>query len=123
MIRPPATAWRIGRQEHPQALPLLISQIMTIQLIKHHTDLHDPAAKIHGTHPRDHRGIRRCPWRMRCEAGHVEELPLHEVWVAQQPPGGTAADPAVRELGVAELGHGAAGICGVAGLCETFDHE
>src|SRR4249919_2417664 len=51
MIRPPATAWRIGRQEHPQALPLLISQIMTIQLIKHHTDLHDPAAKIHGTRP------------------------------------------------------------------------
>jgi hypothetical protein len=49
MIRPPVTAWRIGRQEHPQALPLLISQIMTIQLIKHHTDLHDPAAKIHGT--------------------------------------------------------------------------
>jgi YkgG family uncharacterized protein len=25
---------------------------MTIQLIKHHTDLHDPAVKIHGTRPR-----------------------------------------------------------------------
>ncbi len=24
---------------------------MAIQLIKHHTDLHDPAAKIHGTRP------------------------------------------------------------------------
>jgi hypothetical protein len=25
---------------------------MAIQLIKHHTDLHDPAVKIHGTRPR-----------------------------------------------------------------------
>src|SRR5512140_2858081 len=51
VIGPPATARRIGRQEPPQALPLLISQVMTIQLIKHRTDLHDPAAKIHRTRP------------------------------------------------------------------------
>jgi hypothetical protein len=30
----------------------LISQVMAIQLIKHRTDLHHPAAKIHGTRPR-----------------------------------------------------------------------
>src|SRR5512140_990088 len=63
VIGPPATARRIGRQEPPQALPLLISQVMTIQLIKHRTDLHDPAAKIHRTRPRGRWGVldrRRC---------------------------------------------------------------
>src|SRR5512132_158786 len=52
VIRPPATPRRISGQEHPQAPPLLISQVMAIQQIKHHTDLHDPAAKIHRTRPR-----------------------------------------------------------------------
>jgi hypothetical protein len=36
-------------QQPPQAVPLLISQIMAIQQIKHRTDLRDPAVKIHGT--------------------------------------------------------------------------
>src|SRR6266566_8509691 len=49
VIGPPATARRISGQEPPQAIPLLISQIMAIQQIKHRTDLHDPAVKIHGT--------------------------------------------------------------------------
>src|SRR5512135_2106709 len=52
VIGPPATPRRISGQEPPQAVPLLIGQIMTIQQIKHRTDLHDPAAKIHGTRPR-----------------------------------------------------------------------
>src|SRR5438046_5814070 len=51
VIRPPATPRRISGQEHPQALPFLISKVMAIQQIKHHTDLHDPATKIHGTRP------------------------------------------------------------------------
>src|SRR6266550_6124626 len=51
VIGPPATARRISGQEPPQAVPLLISQIMAIQQIKHRTDLHDPAVKIHGTRP------------------------------------------------------------------------
>ena len=52
VIGPPATPRRISGQQPPQAIPLLIGQIMTIQQIKHRTDLHDPAAKIHGTRPR-----------------------------------------------------------------------
>jgi hypothetical protein len=52
VIGPPATPRRISGQEPPQALPLLITQVMAIQLIKHRTDLHDPSAKIHGTRPR-----------------------------------------------------------------------
>src|SRR2546430_13378773 len=52
VIGPPATARRISGQEPPQAIPLLISQIMAIQQIKHRTDLHDPAVKIHGTRSR-----------------------------------------------------------------------
>ena len=51
VIGPPATPRRISGQQPPQALPLLITQIMTIQQIKHRTDLHDPAVKIHGTRP------------------------------------------------------------------------
>src|SRR5438876_9193851 len=51
VIGPSATARRISGQEPPQAVPLLISQIMAIQQIKHHTDLHDPAVKIHRTRP------------------------------------------------------------------------
>jgi hypothetical protein len=51
VIGPPATPRRISGQQPPQPLPLLIGQIMTIQQIKHRTDLHDPAAKIHGTRP------------------------------------------------------------------------
>src|SRR5258708_27791065 len=49
VIRPPAALPRISRQERPQPLPLLISQIMTFQPLKHRTDLHDPLMKIHGT--------------------------------------------------------------------------
>src|SRR2546430_615492 len=52
VIGPSATARRISGQEPPQAVPLLISQIMAIQQIKHRTDLHDPAVKIHRTRPR-----------------------------------------------------------------------
>src|SRR5512140_2515208 len=52
VIGPPATPRRISGQQPPQPLPLLIGQIMTIQQIKHRTDLHDPATKIHGTRPR-----------------------------------------------------------------------
>ena len=52
VIGPPAAALpRAGRQEHPQALPFLIGQVMTIQAIRHRTGLHDPASKIHGTRP------------------------------------------------------------------------
>src|SRR5437667_4521953 len=58
VIGPSATARRISGQEPPQAVPLLISQIMAIQQIKHRTDLHDPAVKIHRT--------RLVPKRSRC---------------------------------------------------------
>jgi hypothetical protein len=52
VISPPATTLlRTGRQQHPQALPFLIGQIMAIQAIRHRTGLHDPASKIHGTRP------------------------------------------------------------------------
>src|SRR5689334_4656776 len=51
VIGPPAAARRTGRQEDPQPVPFLICQIMTVQLIKHPTDLHDPTIKIHGTRP------------------------------------------------------------------------
>src|ERR1035441_3349274 len=52
VIGPPAAALlRTARQEHPQALPFLIGQVMTIQSVKHRTGLHDPASKIHGTRP------------------------------------------------------------------------
>src|SRR2546430_17532481 len=51
VIGPSATARRISGQEPPQAVPLLISQIMAIQQIKHRTDLHDPAVKIHRPRP------------------------------------------------------------------------
>jgi hypothetical protein len=68
VIGPPATPLlRTGRQEHPQALPFLIGQVMTIQSVRHRTGLHDPASKIHGTHPGGRgragaiAGIRRCP--------------------------------------------------------------
>src|SRR5450755_3147607 len=52
VIPPPAALPRISGQEHPQALPFLISQVMAIQSLKHRTDLHDQASKIHGTRPR-----------------------------------------------------------------------
>src|SRR5450755_2937573 len=52
VIGPPApTPLRAGGQEHPQALPFLIGQVMAIESIKHRTDLHDPATKIHRTRP------------------------------------------------------------------------
>ena len=51
VITPPAAPRRISGQEPPQALPLLISQVMAFQSVKHRTDLHDPATKIHGTRP------------------------------------------------------------------------
>src|SRR5258708_14905518 len=37
VIRPPAALPRISRQERPQPLPLLISQVMTFQSLKHRT--------------------------------------------------------------------------------------
>ena len=52
VIGPPAALPRISRQERPQTFPLLITQIMTLQPLKHRTDLHDPATKIHGTRPK-----------------------------------------------------------------------
>src|SRR6266566_9642617 len=52
VITPPAAPRRISGQKPPQALPLLISQVMAFQSVKHRTDLHDPATKIHGTRPR-----------------------------------------------------------------------
>lgn len=51
VIPPPAALPGIGRQEHPQALPFLISQVMAFQPIQHRTGLHDPAPKTHGTRP------------------------------------------------------------------------
>jgi hypothetical protein len=47
VISPPAAARRISGQQHPKTLPLLLGQVMAIQSIKHCTDLHDPATKIH----------------------------------------------------------------------------
>ena len=58
VIGPPATARRISGQQPTQAVPLLTGQIMAIQQIKHRTDLHDPAVKIHGTRPRADQRIR-----------------------------------------------------------------
>src|SRR2546427_7230316 len=52
VITPPAAPRRISGQEPPQALPFLISQVMAFQSVKHRTDLHDQATKIHGTRPR-----------------------------------------------------------------------
>src|SRR6266516_7929513 len=51
VITPPAAPRWISGQEPPQALPLLISQVMAFQSVKHRTDLHDPDTKIHGTRP------------------------------------------------------------------------
>jgi hypothetical protein len=51
VICPPPAARRIGRQEHPQVLPFFLRQVMAIQAIKHPADLHDSAAKTHGTRP------------------------------------------------------------------------
>src|SRR5256885_3541371 len=51
VITPPAAPRRISGQEPPQALPFLISQVMAFQSVKHRTDLHDQATKIHGTRP------------------------------------------------------------------------
>jgi hypothetical protein len=39
VICPPAASRRISRQEPRQPFPFLLSQIMTIQSIKHRTDL------------------------------------------------------------------------------------
>jgi mRNA-degrading endonuclease RelE of RelBE toxin-antitoxin system len=55
VIGPPAAPRRIGRQETPQPVPFLIRQIVAIQSLKHHTDLHQPGIKIHGTRPSPHR--------------------------------------------------------------------
>src|SRR6266576_4746262 len=57
VITPPAAPRRISGQEPPQALPLLISQAMAFQSVKHRPDLHDPAPKIHGTRPSTATGI------------------------------------------------------------------
>jgi hypothetical protein len=38
---------------------------MTIQLIKHHTDLHDPAVKIHGTRPSGSEAVDNSPGGVR----------------------------------------------------------
>src|SRR5208283_3514504 len=51
VIGPPAALPGIGGQEHPQPLPLLISQVMAFQSLKHRTDLQHQASKIHGTRP------------------------------------------------------------------------
>jgi DNA-binding MarR family transcriptional regulator len=48
----PGSPRRIGGQESPQPLPFLVSQVMTIQSIRHCTDLHQPGTKIHGTRPK-----------------------------------------------------------------------
>src|SRR2546429_1056499 len=60
VITPPAPPRRISGQEPPQALPLLISQVMAFQSVKHRTDLHDPATKIHGTRPSRRWAPRAC---------------------------------------------------------------
>src|SRR5450631_1440435 len=52
VIGPPAALPGIGGQERPQPLPLLISQVMAFQSLKHRTDLQHQASKIHGTRPR-----------------------------------------------------------------------
>jgi len=51
VIGPPAALPRTGGQERPQPLPLLISQVMAFQSVKHRTDLQHQASKIHGTRP------------------------------------------------------------------------
>src|SRR5450755_4651321 len=51
VIGPPAALPGIGGQERPQPLPLLISQVMAFQSLKHRTDLQHLASKIHGTRP------------------------------------------------------------------------
>jgi len=51
VIGPPAALPGIGGQERPQPLPLLISQVMAFQSLKHRTDLQHQASKIHGTRP------------------------------------------------------------------------
>jgi hypothetical protein len=51
VIGPPATLPGMRRQQRPQPLPFLIGQVMTFQPFKHHTDVHGPATKIHGTRP------------------------------------------------------------------------
>ena len=56
VIGPPAALPRIGGQERPQPLPLLISQVMAFQSLKHRTDLQHQASKIHGTRPRCREG-------------------------------------------------------------------
>src|SRR6266487_6166742 len=52
VIGPPPAARRVSRQQRPQALPLLIGQVMAIQVTRHRTDLHDLTTKIHGTRSR-----------------------------------------------------------------------
>jgi hypothetical protein len=93
VISPPPAPRRIGRQEHPKALPILIGQVMAIQAIKHRADLHDPATKIHGTRPsadisdlgeeHGHRVLRVCG-----KGGKVVLIPL-------PPAAGRAIDRAV----------------------------
>ena len=64
VIGPPAAApLRAGGQEHPQALPFLIGQVMAIQSIKHRPDLQDSTSKIHGTRPSRADCVSPASWR------------------------------------------------------------
>src|SRR5450755_4032612 len=82
VIGPPAALPRTGGQERPQPLPLLISQVMAFQSLKHRTDLQHQASKIHGTRPNGNAGrdvlIRPSPgaWLNRDQLLTVPQSPV-----------------------------------------------
>jgi hypothetical protein len=71
MVQPPTTPSRNHRgQERPKPLPLLIGQVMTIQQIRHRTDLQEPPSKIHQTRPNVvHAAVLRRGNGLRCSRG------------------------------------------------------